>query len=160
MTTYIRPGFLVTHVANPIVSRLGRQAALIVRGRRSGPGSHGADGRAARVRGPPVPRVGETRDALSGRNLRAAGRGRFRMHGTSRAFRATEIRGTEHDQVVDAYRRKLGHSVDRYFRDDPRSQPLTRCSAWILWDADLAFWICPLRRHRPSSRSEPALLAA
>lgn len=33
--TYIRPGFLITYVANPIMRRLGGVPALIVRGRRS-----------------------------------------------------------------------------------------------------------------------------
>src|SRR5512138_2499796 len=36
MSRYVRPGFLISHVANPIMRRLRRTPALIVRGRRSG----------------------------------------------------------------------------------------------------------------------------
>lgn len=127
MTSYIRPGFLLTHVANPIASRLGRVPALIVRGRKSG--------RLLTVpMGEPLEFEGR-RYLVSGRgethwvrNLRAARRGEFRMHGTARPFRATEITGPDHDRVVDAYRRKVGHSVDPYFREipDPAAHPVFR----------------------------------
>jgi hypothetical protein len=127
MTTYVRPGFLMTHVANPIASRLGRVPALLVRGRKSG--------RLLTVpMGEPLEFEGR-RYLVSGRgethwvrNLRAAHGGAFRMHGTTSPFRATEINGPDHDRVVDAYRRKLGHSVDTYFREipDPAAHPAFR----------------------------------
>jgi hypothetical protein len=127
MTTYIRPGFLLAHVANPIAGRLGRVPALIVRGRRSG--------RLLTVpMGEPLEFEGG-RYLVSGRgethwvrNLRAAGRGAFRMHGTSHPFNATEVTGADHDRVVAAYRGKLGHSVDPYFREipDPAGHPVFR----------------------------------
>ena len=127
MTAYIRPGFLLAHVANPIVSRFGRTPALIVRGRTSG--------RLLTVpMGEPLELEGR-RYLVSGRgethwvrNLRSAGRGAFRIHGAEGPFRATEITGGDHDHVVDAYRRKLGHSVDRYFKEipDPAGHPVFR----------------------------------
>jgi F420H(2)-dependent quinone reductase len=127
MTTYIQPGFLLSHIANPIAARLGRVPALIVRGRRSG--------RLLTVpMGEPLEFEGG-RYLVSGRgethwvrNLRAAGRGSFRVHGASRPFRATEVTGADHDRVVEAYRRKLGHSVDPYFREipDPAAHPVFR----------------------------------
>ncbi len=127
MSDYIRPGSLITHVANPIARRLGRTPALIVRGRRSG--------RSLTVpMGEPLEFEGH-RYLVSGRgethwvrNLRVAGRAEFRVHGTSRPFRATEISGADHDRVVEAYRRKLGHSVDPYFRQisDPAGHPVFR----------------------------------
>jgi hypothetical protein len=127
MTSYIRPGFVMTHIANPIASRLGRVPALIVRGRKSG--------RLLTVpMGEPLEFEGR-RYLVSGRgethwvrNLRAAHRGAFRMHGTASPFRATEISGPDHDRVVNAYRRKLGHSVDSYFREipDPAGHPVFR----------------------------------
>jgi hypothetical protein len=127
MTSYIRPGFLLAHVANPIASRLGRVSALIVRGRKSG--------RLLTVpMGEPLEFEGQ-RYLVSGRgethwvrNLRAAHRGEFRIDGTARPVRAIEIRGPDHDRVVDAYRRKLGHSVDPYFREipDPAAHPVFR----------------------------------
>jgi hypothetical protein len=146
MTTYIRPGFLMTHVANPIASRLGRVPALIVRGRRSG--------RTLTVpMGEPLEFEGR-RYLVSGRgethwvrNLRAAGRGDFRIHGTPTSFRATEITGTDHDRVVDAYRRKLGHSVDPYFGEipDPAGHPVFRMDP------------VPIRppRNRPGRSADP-----
>jgi hypothetical protein len=127
MTSYIRPGFLITRVANPILSHLGRFPALIVRGRRSGrlltvPMGEPFDfgGRRYLVSG-----RGETHWV---RNLRASGRAAFRTHGTTSAFRPTEVFGTEHDSVVGAYHRKLGRRVDRYFAEipDARGHPVFR----------------------------------
>jgi hypothetical protein len=127
MTTYIRPGFLIARVANPIMRRLRNTPALIVRGRRSG--------RSLTVpMGEPLD-FGGRRYLVSGRgethwvrNLRTAGRGAFRSHGTTKEFRATEVSGDEHDRIVDAYRRKLGHSVDAYFAEIPdvRAHPVFR----------------------------------
>jgi hypothetical protein len=127
MTSYIRPGFLITRVANPILRRVGNAPALIVRGRRSG--------RSLTVpMGEPFD-FGGGRYLVSGRgethwvrNLRSAGRGAFRSHGTITPFRATEVSGDEHDRIVDAYRRKLGRSVDGYFAEIPdvRAHPVFR----------------------------------
>jgi F420H(2)-dependent quinone reductase len=118
MTTYIRPGFAISRVANPIVSRLGSFPALIVRGRRSGrpltvPMGEplDLDGRRYLVSG-----RGETHWV---RNLRAAGRAEFRLHRKTSTFHPTEVFGAEHDVVLDAYRRKLGHRVDPYFEEIP-----------------------------------------
>ena len=118
MTTYIRPGFAITHVANPIMSRAGAFPALIVRGRRSG-----------RVLTVPMPApldLGGRRYLVSGRgetqwvrNLRATPGAAFRLHSKTSPFRPTEVFGAEHDCVVDAYRQKLGHRVDRYFDEIP-----------------------------------------
>jgi hypothetical protein len=118
MSPYIRPGFLIARVANPILGRVRGYPALIVPGRRSG--------RLLTVpMGEPLA-FGGRRYLVSGRgethwvrNLRSAGRGEFRLHGRTSVFRPTEVFGTEHDDVVDAYRRKLGHSVDRYFDEIP-----------------------------------------
>jgi hypothetical protein len=118
MPSYIRPGFLIARVANPILRRVPRAPALIVRGRRSG--------RSLTVpMGEPFD-FGGRRYLVSGRgethwvrNLRSAGRGAFRLHGATCEFRATEVSGAEHDRIVDAYRRKLGHAVDAYFEQIP-----------------------------------------
>jgi hypothetical protein len=124
---YIRPGFLITYVANPVVRRLPGASALIVRGRRSGrlltvPMGEplDVDGRRYLVSG-----RGETHWV---RNLRAAGGGGFRAHSTTTWFRATELRGVERDRIVAAYRAKLGHAVDDYFRQipDPADHPVFR----------------------------------
>jgi F420H(2)-dependent quinone reductase len=118
MTTYIRPGFAISRVANPIVSRLRSFPALIVRGRRSG--------RPLTVpMGVPLD-LGGHRYLVSGRgethwvrNLRATGQAEFRLHRKTSTFRPTEVFGAEHDVVLDAYRRKLGHHVDPYFEEIP-----------------------------------------
>jgi hypothetical protein len=118
MPSYIRPGFLITHVANPIMSRIRGAPALIVRGRRSG--------RPLTVPMAEPFEFGGRRYLVSGRgethwvrNLRSAGQGAFRLHGTTAAFRATEESGAERGRIVDAYRRKLGHRVDSYFAGIP-----------------------------------------
>jgi hypothetical protein len=118
MSSYIRPGFLITHVANPVLRRLGRTPALVVRGRRSGqlltvPMAEplDLDGRRYLVSG-----RGQTNWV---RNLRAASTAAFRLHGTATPFHPVEVSGTDRDTVVAAYRRKLGRSVDRYFREIP-----------------------------------------
>ena len=120
MNPYIRPGFLIARVANPIMRRLRRTPALIVRGRRSG--------RTLTVpMGEPLDLDGQ-RYLVSGRgethwvrNLRAAGRGGFRIHGMTTSFAATELIGLDREAVVAAYRRKLGHRVDPYFAEIPEA---------------------------------------
>ena len=118
MSSYIRPGFLITDVANPVLSHLGRFPALIARGRSSGrlltlpmdePLNVG--GRLYLVSG-----RGETHWV---RNLRASGRAAFRAHGTTSDFLPTEVFGAEHDEVVAAYRRNLGRRGDPYFAEIP-----------------------------------------
>jgi hypothetical protein len=127
MTSYIRPGFLISRLANPILRRIPAAPALIVRGR--------ASGRLLTVpMGEPFA-FGGRQYLVSGRgqthwvrNLRSAGRGAFRLHGATTAFRATEVAGEEHDRIVDAYRRKLGRSVDAYFAEipEPAGHPVFR----------------------------------
>jgi deazaflavin-dependent oxidoreductase (nitroreductase family) len=124
---YVRPGFLMTHVVNPINRRLGLSTMLVVPGRRSG-----------ELRTTPIGRPFEFADRrylVSGRgqtqwarNVRAAGRCLLRSHGSTESLRATEVDGVERDRIVAAYRRKLGRSVDGYFRQipDPADHPVFR----------------------------------
>ena len=130
MSGYIRPGFLVARVANPVLRRVGRTPALIVRGRRSGkvltvPMDEPIrfDGRRYLVSG-----RGETHWV---RNLRAAGQGAFRSHGRITPFRVAEVFGSEHDRAVTAYRYELGRRVDRYFEQLPalNDHPVFRIDA-------------------------------
>jgi len=119
MTTYIRPGPLISRVANPIAARVAEFPALVVRGRRTG--------RLLTVpMGEPLD-LGGRRYLVSGRgethwvrNLRATNRAQFRLHRKTSGFRPTEVFGAEHDVVVDAYRRKLGHRGDHYFAEIPQ----------------------------------------
>ena len=124
---YVRPGFVLAHVVNPIVKRAGVTTTLTVLGRRTG-----------ELRTTPLGRPFEyarARYLVSGRgethwarNLRAAGRGELRIHGVTERFRAVEIVGAEHDAIVAAYQEKLGRSVDGYFKQvpDPADHPVFR----------------------------------
>ena len=124
---YIRPGFVLARLVNPVARHLGPVTTLTVTGRTSG-----------RPRTVPLGAPFEYRGGrylVSGRgnthwvrNLRAAGGGRLRTHGRTEAIRAVELTGTERDEVVRAYRAKLGHAVDAYFTEipDPADHPAFR----------------------------------
>lgn len=115
---YLRPGVLISRVANPVLRHLGVVPRLVVRGRKSGHSITVPMGRPLEFEG--------RRYLVSGRgnthwvrNLRAAGGAEFRYHGATQPFRAVEVDGPEREQIVAAYRKALGHSVDAYFREIP-----------------------------------------
>jgi deazaflavin-dependent oxidoreductase (nitroreductase family) len=123
---YIRPGFVVSRVVNPVIMRLGLTPTLAVRGRRSGewrtvpvmPIEH--EGSRYLV----APR-GKTQWV---RNLRAAGAGELRRRGRKEAFRAVEVDGAVRERVVAAYRRKVSGFVKAQFEQlpDPNDHPTFR----------------------------------
>jgi deazaflavin-dependent oxidoreductase (nitroreductase family) len=117
---YVPSGFVMAHLVNPIVQRLGGTLVLIVPGRQSGQRRTVPLGRPVDVDG--VRYLGggggETQWV---RNLRAAGRGELRLHGTTTPFRAVEIDGPERDRIVDAYRAKQGRTVEGFFKELPAS---------------------------------------
>jgi deazaflavin-dependent oxidoreductase (nitroreductase family) len=127
---YVHAGFFMSRVVNPIVIRFGLTNVLVVRGRRSGRPVSTPLGRPLEFEGGRylVSGRGETHWV---RNLRTAGRGEFRFHGRTEPFRAVEIRGAEHDRIVDAYRRAHGHAVDGLFAriPDPADHPVFRLEA-------------------------------
>lgn len=127
MAGYIRPGFVITHVANPLMRRLRRAPALIVRGRRTGQVLTVPMGEPLEIDGRRY-LVSGRGDTHWVRNLRAAGHAAFRLHGTATPFRAVEVTGVEREAIVVTYRHKLGHSVDPYFREipDPADHPVFR----------------------------------
>lgn len=124
---YIKPGFFMQQVANPIMRRLGLFPVLTVRGRESGEPRSVPIGEPLEVDGVRylVSGRGQTQWA---RNLRAAGEGELRIRGRSQRFRAVELEGQERERIVAAYRAKLGHSVDTYFDaiPDPADHPVFR----------------------------------
>ncbi len=123
--SYVKPGFFLSHLVNPITRHLGSLTVLAVRGRSSG-----------ELRTVPLgkPFAFEWRRYLvSGRgnthwvrNLRAAGRAELRVHGRTQGFRAVEIVGPRQERIVSAYRAALGRSVARYFSaiPDPADHPV------------------------------------
>ncbi len=113
---YVRPGFFMAHVVNPVVKLIGAPA-LTVRGRRTG--------RLITIPLAPFDYQG-TRYLVGGRgetqwvrNLRAAGRGELRYHGAPKAFRAVELQGSERDRVVVAYRDLMGRRASELFKALP-----------------------------------------
>ncbi len=126
MAAYLRPGFVVSGVLNPIVMRLGFAPTLAVRGRRSGEWRTvpvnvlELDG----VRYLVAPR-GETYWA---RNLRAAGGGELRRGRRAEPFRAIEVPDEEKPRVLEAYLRRWGRQVRSQFDrlPDPADHPVFR----------------------------------
>ena len=124
---YIRPGFFMTRIVNPINRRLGLTPLLVVPGRRTG-----------EQRVVPLGRpfeYGGVRYLVSGRgqtqwvrNLRAAGTAELRIRGRREAFHAVEVTGPEREAIVAAYRDRYGRSVRGYFAEipDPADHPVFR----------------------------------
>ena len=115
---YVRSGFVMARLVNPVVGRLGGTLVLIVAGRRTGRPRAVPLGRPFEVDGVRylVAGGGETQWV---RNLRSAGGGSIRFQGVTTRFRAVEIEGAERDRIVTAYREKQGRTVDGFFRQLP-----------------------------------------
>ncbi len=124
---YLRPGWLVSRVANPLLMRFGILPTLRVRGRKTGQWRSvpvnvlEADGERYLV----APR-GET-DWV--RNLRAAGGGQLR-YGRRRTetFAATEVPDEEKPLIIEAYLQRWGGQVRSQFEalPDPADHPVFR----------------------------------
>ena len=123
---YLKPGFLVRSMINPIVGAFGLTPVLAVRGRTSGKWRSvpvnvlEAGGRRYLV----APR-GNTQWA---RNLRAAGGGELRRRRRREAFRAVEVAGAEKEPLIRAYLERWGRQVAAQFGalPDPADHPVFR----------------------------------
>ena len=123
---YLKPPRFTRRVVNPVVSRLrtGGVEQLTVVGRRTGRPCHV----------PVIPvRLGQQRYLVSPfgesdwvRNLRAAGGGELHGHRRRESFVAQEVPVDQRIEVIDAYRRVVGRSVERCFRSlpDPGDHPV------------------------------------
>jgi len=124
---YVRSGFVMTHVVNPIVRRLGGTLVLVVAGRQTGQPRVVPLGRPFEDAGVRylVAGGGETQWV---RNLRMAGGGQLRFQGATTPFRAVEIQGPERERIVAAYRAKQGRTVEGFFRQlpEPADHPVFR----------------------------------
>lgn len=124
--TYLKPGWLLRNVLNPIVVKLGQASELTVKGRKSGTPFTVAvspitvDGEFYLL----APR-GET-DWV--RNLRVVGEGELNHKGETIKFTAVEITGDERARMVEEYQKQLGKMVANYFRllPDPADHPTFR----------------------------------
>ena len=123
---YLRPGFLLARVMNPLLMRLRLKPTLAVRGRRSG------EWRTVPVN---VLELDGSRYlvAIRGeaewvRNLRAAGEGELRSRGRVEPFRAEEVPVAERSRVIAAYRERWENEVKRLFDllPDPADHPVFR----------------------------------
>lgn len=123
---YLKPGFLVSRVMNPMLMKLGLFPTLAVRGRTSGEWRTvpvnvlELDGQRYLV----APR-GDTQWV---RNMRAAGEGELRTRKSVEAFRAVEVADDEKPPIVDAYLARWGSQVKSQFRElpDPSDHPVFR----------------------------------
>ena len=124
---YLKPGFVVSRVLNPLLMKLGFVPTLAVRGRKSGEWRTvpvnvlEADGTRYLV----APR-GDTQWA---RNLRASGRGELRTRRGVEPFTAVEVSDPgEKAPLIEAYLEKWGTQVKSQFRElpDPAEHPVFR----------------------------------
>ena len=109
---YVRSGFVIRSIVNPISLALGAPC-VVIRGRRSGrllrvvvPLFVHGDGRYLVAGG------GETHWV---RNLRAAGEAELRRGRSREQVRAIELVGSERDEIVTAYRELMGRRAASYF---------------------------------------------
>jgi deazaflavin-dependent oxidoreductase (nitroreductase family) len=114
---YLKPGWLVSRLVNPLLMRIGIIPTLAVRGRTSG------EWRTVPVN---VLELGGQRylvaprgDTQWVRNLRATGRGELRWRGRSEPFRSTEIADDEKSRIIEAYLARWGYQVRPYFQALP-----------------------------------------
>jgi F420H(2)-dependent quinone reductase len=124
---YLRPGFFIRRIANPLARLFGAATTLAVRRRRTGEWQTipvnvlelDGDRYLMAVRG-------ETEWV---RNLRAAGGGELRRRGRTEAFRAEEIREPDaRARIIGAYLDRWGRQVKSEFDQlpDPADHPVFR----------------------------------
>ena len=129
MTRYLKPNWILSRVANPIIMRLGVATTLAVRGRKTGSWRTvpvnvlEVDGHRYLV----APR-GETEWV---RNLRAAGGGELRRRGSVEPFRAVEVPATEKPRLIELYRQRWGKQTAGQFAalPYPADHPVFRIEA-------------------------------
>jgi deazaflavin-dependent oxidoreductase (nitroreductase family) len=124
---YVRPGFFIRRIANPLARLLGAATTLAVPGRRTGEWQTipvnvlelDGDRYLMAVRG----------ESEWVRNLRAAGGGELRRRGKAEAFRAAEITDPqERARIIGAYRDRWDKQVKSIFEQlpDPAQHPVFR----------------------------------
>ena len=123
---YLKPGFVLSRVVNPLLMAFRVVPTLAVRGRTSGEWRTvpvnvlELDGARYLV----APR-GDTQWV---RNLRAAGGGELRIKGHTEEFSATEVADADKRPIIDAYLARWGSQVKSQFAQlpDPADHPVFR----------------------------------
>jgi deazaflavin-dependent oxidoreductase (nitroreductase family) len=126
---YLKPGFVVSRVMNPLLMKLGLFPTLAVRGRRSGEWRTvpvnvlELDGQRYLV----APRG----DTQWSRNLRESGRGELRTRSGTEAFAAVEVSDADKPPIIDAYLARWGGQVKSQFKalPDPTEHPVFRIAS-------------------------------
>jgi deazaflavin-dependent oxidoreductase (nitroreductase family) len=123
---YLKPGWLVSRLVNPLLMRLGIIPTLAVRGRTSGEWRT-VPVNVLEIRGHCY-LVAPRGDTQWVRNLRATDRGEVRWRGRSEPFRSTEIADHEKPRIIEAYLARWGYQVRPYFRalPNPADHPVFR----------------------------------
>jgi F420H(2)-dependent quinone reductase len=124
---YLRPGFFIRRIANPLARLLGAATTLAVRRRRTGEWQtipvNVLELDSSRYL---VAVRGETEWV---RNLRAAGDGELRRRGSAEPFRAEEIRQSDaRARIIGAYLDRWGRQVKAQFErlPNPADHPVFR----------------------------------
>jgi hypothetical protein len=124
---YVRPGWLLARIANPITVALGRRTVLEVRGRTSG--------KLIKVPMDPPFEWNGTRYLVSprgethwARNLRAAGEADVRSQHGREHIRVVELSGAERDAVVTTYASTITCNCRQWMEllPDPADHPVFR----------------------------------
>jgi len=123
---YLKPPGFTRRVVNPVANkiRIGGVEQLTVSGRRTGLPRHV----------PVIPvQVGSRRYLVAPygvsdwvQNLRAAGEGQLVGHQLPKRFHAREVPVDQRAEIIEAYRRVAGRTVERCFRSlpDPGDHPV------------------------------------
>ena len=123
---YLRPGFVIARIVNPLLMRLRVVPTLAVRGRKSG------TWRTVPVN---VLEHNGCRYLVAPRgnthwvqNLRAAGGGEIRTKKGAEPFRAAEVANDEKPPIIEAYLARWGSQVKAQFKElpDPADHPVFR----------------------------------
>ena len=123
---YLKPGFVLARLVNPLLMRVGVVPTLAVRGRRSGTWrtvpvnvlDHAGHRYLVAPRG----------NTHWVQNLRAAGGGEIRTKRNVEPFRAVEVANDEKPPIIEAYLARWGSQVKAQFKElpDPSDHPVFR----------------------------------
>ncbi len=120
---YLKPGWFMRKIINPLVTKTGQASELTVAGRAGGE-PHSVPISPIEVDGK-LYLVGARGETDWVRNLRDAGEGTLRHERKTFKFTATELTGDEQVRIVEEYREQLGKVVANYFQQlpDPLDHP-------------------------------------